>query len=144
MSEIKIELPIVKDAENFSFEDLKQLILQTPIKEWSESHGQSNLIYLENGEEKAELNYFAGTKGEGFIVEHRNLEDINDIVYTTEGQHTGRTAKYSFGGDVYEAFTEYFVSKETLIEAVKVFMETGGCSERLQWDELLVPELAVA
>lgn len=136
-----MELPIVKYTDDLRFEDLKQLILQTPIEEWFESHGQSNLVFLENGEEKAELNYFAAIKGEGFIVEHRNSKDINDTVYAVEGQHKGQITEYGFGGDIYETFNEYLVPKETLIEAVKVFMQNGERSEKLKWEEFLVPEL---
>lgn len=139
MQEVTMELSITPNTENMSFDNLKELILKTPVVEWGDSHGQSDLVFSKDNEEVSKLDFFAEVTGKGFLVQYSSLKDINDVLYVVGDKHDSQVTEYIFGGDPQPIFMKYIVSKETLIKAIEYFVQTGKRLESLDWEDFEIP-----
>lgn len=122
---------------------IREMILNIPDRQWMNGTGVSVFTYYSDDIPKSKIAVY-GSNGCGFSLIFQKIGNISNNQKTfnlVNGLTSEETCRSASGGNIFLAFKEYFVPKETAWQVIEYFLETGEMLEGLNWTtEYKVPD----
>jgi hypothetical protein len=118
---------------------VKKAVFEKGDKFWDGGDGACGIYYKVEGVKGAAHMIIIAREEFGFIISHSPAGSSASLMLST-GVKDDRIVYPEVGGDPYEHYREYCVSKEMAWQAIDHFMKTGEKDPSLIWTQERVPD----